>query len=59
MPKCKYEDCKEKATDWVHSSKLNKVIKTCYEHTRVVVEEENPEHIESCPHCGCWIPIWQ
>lgn len=57
MDKCTYEDCQEGSTDLVESRKLNKVIKTCYKHAEVVVEEENPEYTINCPYCGCWIPI--
>ena len=57
MSICEYEDCQKEATDLVYSRKLDKVIETCSRHTREVVDEENPEYVETCPHCGCWIPI--
>ena len=58
MPKkCNYENCQEEATDWVYCRETGKVIKTCYKHAKIVVDEDNPEYIESCPRCGCWIPI--
>jgi len=57
MAKCEYEDCEKDAYDLVYSRKLDKVIETCYDHAKVVVDEGNPEYIQSCPHCGCWIPV--
>ena len=57
MKKCSYEDCTKEADTLVYSRKLHKVIKTCYDHAQIVVDEGSPEYIEDCPNCGCLIPV--
>ncbi len=57
MAKYNYRGCDKKADTLVYVRREDKVIKICLAHARTVVNEDNPEYIESCPHCGCIIPV--
>ena len=55
--KCPIEGCAQKADTMVFSSKKYMVVEACYKHAKEIVDEEFPEYIETCPHCGCLIPV--
>ena len=50
---CENGDCKAKATDIVYSNNLRTVIFCCEPCSDLVVDEGNPEYLDSCNNCGC------
>jgi hypothetical protein len=49
--------CGKQATELVYSRALGRIVKTCYDHYEIVMEEGSPEYYEDCPNCGCHIPV--
>ena len=54
---CEYKDCNKEAEMMVYSRRQDKVMNTCWEHAQRVVDEGAPEYHETCPNCGCLIPV--
>ena len=50
---CENGGCKTKATDTVYSYHLRTVIFCCETCSDLVVDEGNPEYVDSCHNCGC------
>ena len=58
MPdKCEAEGCDQPPIMMVYSENQNKVLFCCDDHACRILDEAHPEYWETCPNCGCDIPV--
>jgi hypothetical protein len=54
---CEYPDCKNFAVDIVFNRDKWEIGFYCSEHVNQIINIGDPEYIEQCPNCECFIPI--
>lgn len=55
--RCEAAGCMRKATRIVYSKKQRAVLLCCDTHSDEILDEDCPEYHQTCPNCGCEIPV--
>jgi hypothetical protein len=54
---CEVDGCGGMTTSIVYSRSRGSVILCCDAHAYEVADEGHPEYHQTCPNCGCEIPV--